>query len=352
MLGPLLIGIESTALTAADRSRLQHGAVGGVVLFGRNYAGPEQLRSLTAQIRGLRRPPLLVAVDQEGGRIQRFREGFTRLPAPAALGQVYDIDPGHGRYLARLAGWVTAVELRACGVDLSLAPVLDLDYGLSAVLAERALHRRAEVVAALGLEWMAGARLGGMAAVGKHFPGHGAVTADSHTALPCDDRTLAEIAGADLLPFQRAVAGGVPGVMTAHVTYPEVDDRPASLSPRWVSGILRERLGHRGAVVSDDLGMAAAASAGTLAERIAGCLGAGSDAVIVGDPELVDEALGSAAAWQDRAPEAAALRLARLHAAAPGAGGAATGSAAHREAVEALTALLPGVQPDGGGGEG
>ncbi len=342
MPGPLLIGIEGAELDAPTRAVLRQPAVGGVVLFPRNYRSPAQLRALTAEIRTLRDPPLLIAVDQEGGPVQRFRDGFTRLPPPAWLGSAYDLDPGEGRRLARQAGWLMATELRVCGVDLSFAPVLDLDRGVSGVIGARALHSDPAVVAHLGQAWVDGMRRGGMAAVGKHYPGHGGVAADSHLAQPVDPRPLAELARSDLVPFQRLVARGLHGVMAAHVAYPEVDSRPAGFSQRWVRAILRHRLGFRGAVLSDDLGMQGAAAAGTVAQRVSAALEAGCDAALVCDPALAEEAVAAAVPWTG---PGRALRLARLHGQpAPGRQQALEASPAYQSAVRELTEGVPGLR--------
>ncbi len=309
-LGPLMVGIEGAALTAEEREILMHPAVSGVVLFTRNYRDPEQLAALCDAIHGVRDPALLVTVDQEGGAVQRFRSGFTRLPAPGALGPIYDQDPDRARGLARITAWLMAAELRACGVDLSFAPVLDLGRGVSSVIGRRAFHRNSGAVASLGYAWVRGMRDAGMAAVGKHYPGHGSVVADSHIALPQDNRTLAEIAAADLVPFQRLAASGLPAVMTAHVVYPEVDDRPASFSRQWIREILRRRIGFQGAVFSDDLGMEAAVSVGEMEQRIETALEAGCDAALVCAHELVAPVIDAVGAHPD---PASAMRLARLH---------------------------------------
>ncbi len=341
MRGRIIIGIEGVTLTSADRERLEHPAVGGVILFARNYAEPEQLEGLIAQIRQVREPPLLITVDQEGGSVQRFQEGLTRLPSPGWLGLVYDLDPPLGERLARLAGWVMAAELRARDVDLSWAPVLDLDRGISAVIAERSFHAEPEAVAALARSWCCGAYAAGMSAVGKHYPGHGTVAADSHDALPCDTRPLAEIARGDLVPFQHLAARGLPAVMTAHVVYPEVDDRPATVSPRWIGDILRGRLGFRGAAISDDLGMSAAATIGSLAERVAASLEAGCDGVLVCDPDAAGDVLERLG--RDDGNGGAALRLARLYGRRAPSPTELRASSVYREAVQELIDGVPNI---------
>lgn len=276
--GPVMLDLAGTVLGAEEREILAHPRVGGVVLFGRNYAGTGQLTRLTSAIHALR-PGLVVAVDQEGGRVQRFRDGFTSLPQPAALGRLHDRDPEGARAAAWHTGRLMARELRRCGVDVSLAPVLDL-AGNREVIGDRALHADPEVTAVLAAAWVSGMAAAGMAAVGKHFPGHGGVAGDSHRLLPVDDRSLERIRERDLVPFAR-LASGIKGLMTAHVHYPRVDALPASLSGRWLKDELRGRLGFAGAVLSDDLSMAGAASFGNMLERARLALEAGSDLVLV-----------------------------------------------------------------------
>jgi len=283
-LGPLMIDVGGLSLTSEERERLAHPLVGGVILFARNFSDPAQLRALSAEIHGLRQPALLIAVDQEGGRIQRFREGFTALPSMRWLGEAHRRDADAARHLAHACGWLMAAELVDAGVDLSFAPCVDLDRGLSEVIGDRALHREAEVVASLALAYMQGMRQAGMAAVAKHFPGHGAVVADSHHELPVDQRPLAEIEE-DMLPYRCLIGHGLAGLMVAHVRYPRVDARIASLSPAWMRGQLRERLGFRGAIFTDDLSMAAAAAGGEPTTRVHEALEAGADmALVCNDP--------------------------------------------------------------------
>ncbi len=292
-LGPLMIDIEGVELTAADRRRLAAPLVGGVILFSRNHESGEQLRALCAQIHGLRRPPLLIAVDQEGGRVQRFREGFTRLPPARWFGYRYDMDERDGIRLARAAGWLMAAELLDHGIDLSFSPVVDLDWGFSEVIGDRALHRDPDVTARLAYAWIQGMRRAGMSAVAKHFPGHGAVRADSHLELPEDGRELGELQ-ADLLPYRRLIAHGLQGVMLAHLRYPQVDREIASLSRYWIQTQLRGELGFGGAVFSDDLAMAALAGVGSMPRRARRALAAGADMVLICNaPDTVDEVLAS-----------------------------------------------------------
>jgi len=279
-LGPLMLDLEGQELTPEDRELLRHPVVGGVILFARNYHSPGQLERLTAEIHGLREPHLLIAVDQEGGRVQRFREGFTRLPAVAWYGKLYGKEPALGRRVAEEAGWLMAVELRSLGVDFSFAPVLDLEIGVSEVIGDRSFGARPGAVADLGRAWMRGAHDAGMAVVGKHFPGHGQVRADSHLELPVDPRPLQELLVQDLVPFEQLMGAGMEAVMPAHVLYSQVDDRPAGFSARWLKEVLRQRLGFQGVVFSDDLSMGAAQVAGGYGERAQVALEAGCDMVL------------------------------------------------------------------------
>jgi len=279
-LGPLMLDIAGTALTAADREVLAHPLVGSVILFTRNYVDPQQLQALIADIQVLRSPPLLIAVDHEGGRVQRFRAGFSELPALRRIGHAFDADAHQGLAMARALGWLMAAELTACGLDFSFAPCVDLDYGLSEIIGDRAFHARPEAVAQLAIAYMHGMRDAGMAATAKHYPGHGAVVADSHVALPLDRRALVDMES-DLLPYRRLIANGLPAVMVAHVLYPAVDSVPASFSRRWIEGVLRAELQFAGLVFADDLTMAAAAAVGDLVQRAQRSLAAGCDVLPV-----------------------------------------------------------------------
>lgn len=305
-LGPVMVDIEGSALSPADRKRLLHPACGGVILFARNHASPEQLAALTAELHALRDPPLLVAVDQEGGRVQRFREGFTRLPPMAAIGERYDEDPASATALAEAAGLVMAAELRRSGVDFSFAPVLDLRSDDSAVIGDRAFHADPRVVTVLAGAFIDGMAHAGMRATGKHFPGHGGVPGDSHLELPVDERGLEALRERDLLPF-RALAGRLGGMMTAHLLFPQVDDALPTFSPFWIREILRKEIGFHGLVFSDDLSMAGAAAAGGPVERAVRALEAGCDMVLVcNDPEAAGQVLSAVG---KEAPPAARKRL-------------------------------------------
>jgi beta-N-acetylhexosaminidase len=309
-LGPLMIDLEGTSMTAEEREMLRHPLVGGVILFTRNYTDPGQLSGLVAEIHAARTPQLIVAVDQEGGRVQRFRAGFSALPAPRRIGHEYDANPRAGLELARSMGWLMAAELRAHGVDLSFAPCVDIDYGVS-FITDRAFHGSPAVVGALAAAYAHGMRDAGMAATAKHFPGHGAVVADSHLTLPVDRRELPDMTG-DLAPYRRLIANGLPAVMVAHILFPAVDDAPSSLSSRWIRDVLRGEMRFQGVVFTDDLSMGGAAAAfGDVVTRATRALSAGCDMLPVCNHrasvvELLDHLR------VDPEP-ASGLRLVRLH---------------------------------------
>ena len=299
-LGPLMIDIAGTQLDDLDRARLRHPLVGGMILFSRNYESPAQLEALCAEIHVLRRLP--IAVDHEGGRVQRFRDGFTRLPAMRKLGAWWDREPQAACAAAQAIGYVLAAELRALGVDLSFAPVLDLDWERSGVIGDRAFHREPQAVIALAGSLIAGLREAGMACCGKHFPGHGWVEADSHVAIPVDERGLDEMAP-DLAPYRKLE---LDAVMPAHVIYPRVDPRPAGFSPIWIEK-LRKEMGFGGVVFSDDLSMEGASVAGDIVARADAAWGAGCDMLLVCNaPDAVGELLER---WH---PPADALRSRRV----------------------------------------
>ena len=291
-LGPVMLDVLGTQLTAEDEIRLSHPLVGGVILFQRNYESPRQLAELTTAIHALHTPPLLIAVDHEGGRVQRFRDGFTKIPAMRELGKIWDIHAHRARHLAQQTGYVLAAELRACGVDFSFTPVLDIDYGQSSVIGDRAFHSEPQAIADLAHSLLLGLKQGGMATVGKHFPGHGYVRADSHLDIPLDERAFVDIEMCDLIPFRQMVNYGLTAVMPAHVIYPKVDNRPAGFSPVWLKNILRGQLGFEGCIFSDDLSMEGATVAGGIVQRAEAALNAGCDMVLVcNKPELADELL-------------------------------------------------------------
>jgi len=279
MLGPVVIGVEGKQLTPADRRRLVDSRVGMVILFSANFESPEQLRHLTDEIHGVRNPPLLVAVDHEGGRVQRFRSGFTRLPAMRHLGELWDRDVLQACRVAASTGYVLAAELRAHGVDLSFAPVLDIDWGRSEVIGDRSFHPDARVVALLASQLIHGLGMAGMANCGKHFPGHGWAVADSHVAVPRDERPLDELLQSDAAPY-RWLGPQLTAVMPAHVIYDQVDAAPAGFSEQWLRRLRRE-FGFAGAVFSDDLLMEGASMHGSVTQRAQAALKAGCDLVLV-----------------------------------------------------------------------
>jgi beta-N-acetylhexosaminidase len=308
-LGPLMITLEGTGLDEEERRWLRSPTVGGVILFTRNFADLGQLTALVAEIHALRSPPLLVAVDQEGGRVQRFRHPFVELPPMRALGHRYDVAPKAALKAAVEFGWLMAAELSAVGVDLSFAPVVDLDLGLAEVIGDRALHADAEVVAELADAFVDGMHSAGMVPTAKHFPTHAGAHADSHTDLAVDRRDYAELYD-DLLPYRRLIAAGLHSVMAGHVAFPKLDAMPASLSRWWIETELRRELRFTGAVISDDMSMAGVAAYGTPAERVGRALEAGCDLVLLCNcPEVVPDVIESLAGYKD---PAAQLRLMRL----------------------------------------
>ncbi|WP_119153725.1 beta-N-acetylhexosaminidase [Caldimonas tepidiphila] len=331
---PVVLDIAGLALDDDDRRRLRHPLTGGLILFGRNWESRRQLTELTAEIRSIR-PDMLVCVDHEGGRVQRFRtDGFTHLPPMRRLGEMW-MDDGKGpqgtgamqaQDAATACGYVLASELRACGVDLSFTPVLDLDHGPSSVIGDRAFHRDARVATVLAKSLMHGLLLAGMHNCGKHFPGHGFVAADSHVDVPVDKRSLKSILADDALPYGW-LGNALSSVMPAHVIYPKVDAAPAGFSARWLQEILRGRLGFTGAIFSDDLSMEGAKVAGSTVEGAIAALAAGCDMVLLCNQSLnggapVDELLDGLAAAQadgrwEPSPDSEARRIDLLPQTAP-----------------------------------
>ncbi|MEK6805539.1 MAG: beta-N-acetylhexosaminidase [Pseudomonadota bacterium] len=280
LIGPLMADVAGLTLSAEDRAVLRHPLVGGVILFTRNYHNNEQLRALTAELHAVKKPKaprLLIAVDHEGGRVQRFRDGFTRIPAMRLLGQLHKDDPKKALQWARAQAQILGNELAAHGIDLCFAPVLDLDFGVSEIIGDRAFAGDARTVTAMAKSFCDGLASVGMAATGKHFPGHGAVVADSHLELPVDARPMKALEAADLKPFAALIKAGIPSLMMAHIRYTAFDKTPASLSKKWIGGYLRKKLGYKGTVFCDDLSMGGAAAVGGYDERARLALAAGCD---------------------------------------------------------------------------
>ena len=310
-LGPVMLDLVGTSITQVEREMLLHPQTGGVILFTRNYESPEQITALIAEIHALRSPHLLVAVDHEGGRVQRFREGFTHIPPAAEYGKLYAKDKAQGKLLAQQCGWLMAAECRSVGIDMSFAPVLDIGIGVSGVIGDRAYHSKPEIIAELAHEFMTGMGQAGMAATGKHFPGHGSVKEDSHTAHPIDKRSLNEIMLEDVIPFERMIHFGLAAVMPAHVVYPAVDDKPAGYSKIWLQQMLRQQLNFQGVIFSDDLSMQAAGVAGDFAHRANTALNAGCDMVLVcNHTEAAQQVLDSLNGYENPASQ---MRLIRMH---------------------------------------
>ena len=310
-LGPIMLDIDGTGLSPADRDLLAEPAVGGVILFSRNYESPAQITDLVAEIRALRQPPLIVAVDHEGGRVQRFRDGFSAIPPMRDIGRTFDREPARGEQLARSAGWLIGSELRAVGIDLCFAPCVDLDWGVSEIIGNRAFHARPDAVATLAGEFCRGLRSAGMAPVAKHFPGHGAVVPDSHLELPVDRRDYGELLD-DMQPYERLIGNRLlAGVMTSHIVYRELDQSPSSFSSYWLIQELRNRLGFDGAILSDDLSMKATKSFGSMSERARRALEAGCDMVLICNDRPA--AQSAVRALADYSNPLSLVRLARLH---------------------------------------
>lgn len=310
-LGPVMLDIDGVSLSPADRDLLCEPGVGGVILFTRNYESPAQVADLVAEIRALRSPSLLIAVDHEGGRVQRFREGFSDIPPMRSIGHEYDRNPRQALDIARKTGWLIASELRAAHIDLCFAPCVDLDWRVSDVIGDRSFHAKPDAVAELAGAFCRGLTSAGMSAVAKHFPGHGAVVADSHLKLPVDRREYGNLLD-DMRPFESLANNGlIAGVMIAHIVYREMDATPAGFSPFWIQRELRSRLGFGGAVFCDDLSMKATSEYGSMRERVSLALDAGCDMVLVCNDR--GAALQAVDALNDYSNPLSLVRLARLH---------------------------------------
>lgn len=311
-LGPIMLDLESTQISPEEHEILQNPLVGGVILFSRNFSSISQLTQLVKEIHAVREPRLLIAVDHEGGRVQRFRDGFSALPAVGHFGEAYQHNPKRAHHLAEIAGWLMAIELRAVGIDFSFAPVLDINYGISTVIGDRAFHQNKNVIVELAHAYTQGMQRAGMAATGKHFPGHGAVKADSHTDMPVDEREYKEIYAQDIFPFKRMIHYGIAAIMPAHVIYPKVDKLPAGFSEIWLKDILRKRLGFQGVIFSDDLDMKGASVAGEqYVDRAEKALSAGCDvALVCNNRQGAINVLDNLSPYNDPTSH---LRLARMH---------------------------------------
>lgn len=309
--GPLMFDLSGVELTPEEHEMLCHPAAGGVILFSKNYQSPEQIQELIKQIHALRKPELLIAVDQEGGRVQRFQEGFVRLPPAGWFGEIHSINSKKARQTAQEVGWLMAAELRAVGVDFSFAPVLDLGHGSSTVIGDRSFHAKPTVVLELAHSWMRGVHEAGMAAVGKHFPGHGGVEEDSHLTLPVDRRRQEEIWMDDILPFSRMIEHGLEAIMPAHVIFENLSPELAGFSSFWLKDVLRTRLKFQGVIFSDDLTMAAADVAGDYRERANAALDAGCDMILVCNNQA--GAIQVLEALDEHKDPVAQMRIVRMH---------------------------------------
>jgi beta-N-acetylhexosaminidase len=334
--------VSGVVLTDEDRELLEHPAIGGVILFSRNYVDDQQLRDLVGSVAALRTPSLLIAIDQEGGRVQRFADGFTRLPPLRWFGQQFNLDPAAARSLAHKAAWIMAVELLEFGIDFSFAPVVDIDWGLSEVIGDRAFHADPEVVSSLALSYTQGMRAAGMASVAKHFPGHGGVAADSHVSLPEDHRPYTDLIE-DLKPYQCLIDHGLQGIMPAHVRYTEVDQQIASMSEYWLQTELRENLGYKGAIFSDDLSMAGAGVVGEVPERVVTTIKAGSDMVLIcNDRDAVVATLDATEGLNQPTSQA---RLIAMRPAGEAKDASLVGTSAWQNAVDELRAAIDRPPP-------
>ena len=306
LFGPVMIDVAGLTLTGTEKKIINHPNTGAIILFARNFASPEQVTDLITEIRSARKGAILIAVDQEGGRVQRFQNGFTRLP-PAAC---YANSADDTTELAHSAGWLMAAELLAIGVDFSFAPVLDVDCGISTIIGNRAFAQDQYLVARLASSFRKGMNEAGMAAIGKHFPGHGAIAQDSHLTLPIDDRDIESIRAKDLIPFQQLINEGLEGIMPAHVVYPQIDSQPAGFSNIWIKQILRNELGYEGVVFSDDLSMEGASVAGDFKDRARLALQAGCDMILVcNNPEAAIQVLESTAIEDNAVRERRLLKM-------------------------------------------
>ena len=313
-IGPVILDLSGPQLSPEDRRRLTHPLTGGLIHFARHFESPAQMRELNAEIRTLR-PGLLISVDHEGGRVQRFHEGFTAIPPMRSLGELWNVNADGATAEARRLGQVMAAELIDHGIDFSFTPVLDLNHGESSVIGDRAFHRDPLAVSQVATALILGLREGGMASVGKHFPGHGYVQADSHHEMPLDTRTLADIESDDMVPFAKLIDAGLDAVMPAHIVFSAVDDQPAGYSRVWLQDILRRALGFDGLIFSDDLGMAGAKGAGDMRARAGLALEAGCDMVLVcNDLEGADHLL---ATWSATPSPDLQRRAARMRARTP-----------------------------------
>jgi beta-N-acetylhexosaminidase len=279
MFGPLVIDLLGTTLQPEEQELIAHPLVGGVIFFARNYESPHQIQQLVRSIRQVQDKPLLIMVDQEGGRVQRFREGFTRIPPAAVYGQEAELSKA--LRFAEAGGYVMASELLAQGVDLSLAPVIDINKGLSSVIGDRAFHSEIAMAIQLAEAYIKGMRQAGMAATVKHFPGHGSVALDSHLELPIDQRSWQEIEESDLQPFLYFIQHNIPAIMTAHILFPQIDKLPVSFSYHWLTEILRQKLNYQGIIMSDDLDMKGADVMGDYADRMQAARAAGCDIILL-----------------------------------------------------------------------
>ena len=310
-LGPVMLDLVGTSVTQQEREMMLHPQTGGVILFTRNFESAEQMTEMVRQIHALRSPHLLVAVDHEGGRVQRFKEGFTHIPPASTYGKLYKSNKKEAKQLAQDCGWLMAAECRATGIDMSFAPVLDLGRGISGVIGDRAFDHNPQRVAELAHDFMDGMSQAGMQATGKHFPGHGSIKEDSHVAHPVDNRAFNDIFMEDIKPFEHMINCGLAAVMPAHVVYPQVDDKPAGYSSIWLKKILRNQLGFQGVIFSDDLSMEAAGVVGDFGDRDLSSMDAGCDMILVcNHTEAAAQVLDK---LEDYSNPASQLRLIRMH---------------------------------------